>query len=111
LLTPFGKLKSSVSFLTFKSDSKKYFYYDVIYIAAFYGMVFSANEEAAFSNFLLWEAMGFTVAFAYSTVLCANAKLYVLIGMLGTGMVGYLAVEVKECRRKKANINRKNGTA
>lgn len=75
-------------------------------------MVFSSNEEAAFSNFLLWEAMGFTVAFAYSTVLCANAKLYVLIGMLGSGMVGYLAVELKECRRRKANIDRKkNGTA
>ena len=70
-------------------------------LVAFYGIVFSSNEEAAFSNFLLWEAMGFTVAFAYSTIICANTKLYVLIGMLFSGVIGYLGVEVNERSRKR----------
>ena len=37
-----------------------------MYYAAFYGVIFPAQEEAAFSNYRLWESLGYAIAFAYS---------------------------------------------
>lgn len=68
-------------------------------IAAFYGFIFASNEEAAFSNYRLWESIGFIIAYAYSTFICVNAKLYVLLGVLGAGMIGYLIIEAREYKR------------
>jgi hypothetical protein len=70
-------------------------------ITAFYGVIFPAEEEAAFSNYRLWESIGFIIAYAYSTFICVDAKLYVLIGVLATGMTGYLFIEVREYRQSK----------
>lgn len=67
--------------------------------AAFYGVIFLHEEEAAFSNYRMWESLGFIIPFAYSTVLCASIKMYVLLGVLGCGMVGYLTIEWKERQR------------
>jgi hypothetical protein len=69
--------------------------------SAFYGVIFPAEEEAAFSNYRLWESLGFCIAFAYSSFICVNAKLYVLIGILFFGMAGYLTIEFME-RNKSA---------
>jgi hypothetical protein len=71
------------------------------FITAFYGVIFPAEEEAAFSNYRLWESIGFIIAYAYSTFICVDAKLYVLIGVLATGMTGYLFIEVREHRQSK----------
>ena len=71
------------------------------FITAFYGVIFPAEEEAAFSNYRLWESIGFIIAYAYSTFICVDAKLYVLIGVLATGMTGYLIIEVREHRQSK----------
>lgn len=68
-------------------------------INAFYGVIFLHEEEAAFSNYRMWESLGFIIPFAYSTVLCASVKMYVLLGVLGCGMVGYLTIEWKERQR------------
>ena len=68
-------------------------------INSFYGVIFPAEEEAAFSNYRLWESLGFAISFAYSTFLCTDAKLYVLVGVLFFGTSGYLTVEFKQ--RKK----------
>ena len=72
-----------------------------MFITAFYGVIFPAEEEAAFSNYRLWESIGFIIAYAYSTFICVDAKLYVLIGVLATGMTGYLIIEVREHRQSK----------
>ena len=64
---------------------------------AFYGCVFLRRKEPAFSNYHLWEAVGFVVAFAYSGFLCTYIKICVLLGMLCLGMMGYFIVE---CRRR-----------
>ncbi|KAK9881598.1 hypothetical protein WA026_016467 [Henosepilachna vigintioctopunctata] len=50
-----------------------------------YGTLFRRNKEAAFSNYRLWESMGFVIAYAYSTHLCARMKLYALLGVLCVG--------------------------
>lgn len=70
-------------------------------INSFYGVIFPAEEEAAFSNYRLWESLGFAIAFAYSSSICVNAKLWVLVGVLIAGMTGYLFIEFKEAQKRK----------
>ena len=36
-------------------------------INGLYGTLFRRNKEAAFSNYRLWESLGFVIAYAYST--------------------------------------------
>nr|XP_023020735.1 UNC93-like protein isoform X1 [Leptinotarsa decemlineata] len=59
-----------------------------------YGTLFRRNKEAAFSNYRLWESVGFVIAYAYSTHLCARMKLYVQLAMLLCGFLLYVAVEI-----------------
>ena len=40
-------------------------------LAAFYGVLFPESEEAAFSNYRLWESVGFIIAFAYTSYIRA----------------------------------------
>jgi hypothetical protein len=68
-------------------------------LSALYGNLFPNNEEAAFSNYRLWESLGFAVAYAYSTFFCTNAKLWILVGVLILGMGGYYGVEFIEKKK------------
>ena len=63
-------------------------------INAFYGVLFHENQEAAFSNYRLWESLGFVISFALSSVICVRFKIYILIAVLFTGMILYAVVEV-----------------
>uniref|UniRef100_U6CSE4 Protein unc-93 homolog A n=1 Tax=Neovison vison TaxID=452646 RepID=U6CSE4_NEOVI len=63
-----------------------------------YGVLFEKDKEAAFANYRLWEALGFTVAFGYSTFLCVSTKLYILLGVLSLAMVAYGTVEHLEAQ-------------
>jgi len=71
-----------------------------------YGTLFRRNKEAAFSNYRLWESVGFVVAYAYSTHLCARMKLLIMFCVLAVGVVGYCTVEFlhkkKKIRMRKA---------
>lgn len=64
--------------------------------AALYGVLFPRQKEAAFANYRMWESLGFVIAFAYSTFLCLDIKLYILLGVLILSMVTYLWVEYQE---------------
>lgn len=72
----------------------------LVQINAYCGILFPSREEAAYSNFRLWESLGFIIAYAYSMYLCAAVKIYILLVFLAIGMAGYLSVEWKE--RKKS---------
>lgn len=74
-------------------------------INGLYGLLFRRNKEAAFSNYRLWESAGFVIAYAYSTTLCARMKLYLLLGNLVLGVIGYIVVEVRH--RRKVNVSRR----
>ncbi|XP_039604702.1 protein unc-93 homolog A [Polypterus senegalus] len=63
---------------------------------ALYGVLFEKHKEAAFSNYRLWESVGFVIAFGYSTFLCVYVKLYVVLAVLIIGMVLYGCVEYTE---------------
>ncbi|KAJ8020378.1 Protein unc-93-like A [Holothuria leucospilota] len=68
---------------------------------ALYGSLFPNNQQAAFSNFRLWESVGFTLAFSYSNFLCVWTKLTILATVLGTGFIGYVILETNEWRLRR----------
>lgn len=59
--------------------------------AALFEVLFEKNKEAAFANYRLWEALGFVIAFGYSTFLCVSVKLRPP-GRLERSMAAYGAV-------------------
>ncbi|XP_069343999.1 protein unc-93 homolog A [Eulemur rufifrons] len=65
---------------------------------ALYGVLFEENKEAAFASYRLWEALGFVIAFGYSTFLCVYVKLSILLGVLSVAMVAYGTVEYLESK-------------
>ena len=73
-------------------------------INALYGVLFPSEEEAAFSNYRLWESLGFLVAFiTLSCGVCAFPKLILAIFLLAAGMVGYLILEY-QLRKEWRNL-------
>lgn len=65
------------------------------FFSAFYGVIFPNDQEAAFSNYRLWESLGFVISFAYSNSLCVDVKLYILIAILILGVFLYGVIEFK----------------
>lgn len=63
---------------------------------ALFGVLFEENKEPAFANYRLGEAIGFVIAFGYSSFLCVSTKLYILSGVLSLAMIGYGTVEYLE---------------
>lgn len=64
--------------------------------AALYGVLFSRDKEAAFANYRMWESLGFVIAFAYSTFICLEYKLYIMLAVLLLAIVTYPVVEFYE---------------
>lgn len=69
-------------------------------MAALSGILFPGEEEAAYSNFRLWESTGSAITYVYNPYLCTNVKLYLLLGLLLIGVSGYTVIEVKEHRAR-----------
>ncbi|XP_025988285.2 UNC93-like protein [Solenopsis invicta] len=65
----------------------------LVQVNALSGILFPGREEAAFSNFRLWESTGSVITYVYSPYLCTYMKLYLLIGILCVGMVGFGVIE------------------
>lgn len=65
---------------------------------ALYGVLFPRDKEAAFANYRMWESLGFVIAFAYSTFLCLDYKLYVVLLFLALTLITYPIVEFYECK-------------
>ena len=89
---------------------------------ALYGSLFEGKEEAGFSNYRMWESIGFMIAYMLQNNVrktmriwrvlwnqmdspffqfCIDFKLWFLVVFLVVGMGGYLVVEARETRRKK----------
>lgn len=64
--------------------------------AALYGILFPRDKEAAFANYRMWESLGFVISFAYSTFLCLEYKLYIMLGVLVLTAATYPIVERHE---------------
>ncbi|CAL1292381.1 unnamed protein product [Larinioides sclopetarius] len=72
-------------------------------LRAFYGVLFKADEEAAFAAFHVWYSLGFTLSFGYSNYICTFVKIYILITVCILGFVGYLSVEIMHLKNKLEN--------
>jgi len=84
-----GLVFASAHMFAFCASSQQF----IVSCAALYGTLFGSESEAAFSNYRLWESLGFFVSFAYSFYLCAAVKLYILTALLILAMLGYFAAE------------------
>ncbi|XP_034555728.1 protein unc-93 homolog A isoform X2 [Notolabrus celidotus] len=71
-----------------------------------YGVLFPRDKEAAFANYRMWESLGFVIAFAYSTFLCLEYKLYILLAVLVLTMITYPIVEYKEYKNPTPPIEK-----
>ncbi|GAB6026756.1 Protein unc-93 A [Chamberlinius hualienensis] len=72
---------------------------------AFIGFVFkNGNTEAAFACNYLWQMIGNCLWHACSVYLCLNLQIFVMGGILGLGLLGYLGVEILLYRENKPII-------
>lgn len=70
-------------------------------INSFYGVIFPNKAEAAFSNYRLWESLGFVISFVISGKTCVYTKIQLISSVLALGMIGYFIIELLEWRKKK----------
>ncbi|XP_049873721.1 UNC93-like protein [Pectinophora gossypiella] len=75
----------------------------LVQVNALSGILFPGDEEAAYSNFRLWEATGSVLSYASAPYLCVRTRLYILLGLLILGFSGYTIIEVMEYKVKQAH--------
>ncbi|CAH0554817.1 unnamed protein product [Brassicogethes aeneus] len=73
----------------------------LVQINSLSGILFPGKEEAAYSNFRLWESTGSVITYAYSPYICTHIKLYLLLGLLIIGICGYTAIEYLEHKKNE----------
>ncbi len=64
-------------------------------INAFYGVLFVENDEAAFSNYRLWESIGFVLFYIITPYIRIRIALIILLIFLTTGLAGYGLTEYR----------------
>ncbi|UJR33101.1 hypothetical protein I4U23_020558 [Adineta vaga] len=64
-------------------------------INAFYGVLFVENSEAAFSNYRLWESIGFVLFYIITPYIRIRIALIILLIFLSLGMFGYGLTEYR----------------
>ncbi|CAF1633949.1 unnamed protein product [Rotaria sp. Silwood1] len=75
---------------------------------AFYGVLFVDNSEAGFSNYRLWESVGFAFFYIITPYIRIRSILIILLVFLSTGISGYALIEYR-CRiNEKKEKNTKN---
>jgi len=75
-------------------------------INALYGVLFASDEEAAFSNYRLWESMGFLLAFITQACgVCVFSKIILTIVFLTIGMACYFVLEFIEHKKAQERRN------
>ncbi|CAH0715374.1 unnamed protein product, partial [Brenthis ino] len=80
----------------------------LVQVNALSGILFPGNEEAAYSNFRLWEATGSVLSYASAPYLCVRTRLYILVGLLILGFSGYSTIELMEYRAKRRHHQERN---
>jgi len=72
-------------------------------IHSLHGSVFVKNQEAAFSNYRLFKSIGSLIAFGYANTISTAEKLYICLGTLIVGIIGYILCEIIHARRYQIN--------
>ncbi|KAJ9588088.1 hypothetical protein L9F63_018539, partial [Diploptera punctata] len=66
----------------------------MVQINALYGLIFRGKEEAAFSNYRLFRAGGYTIGYLTSAFICTNIQIYILQLFLCLGIVCYIIFKI-----------------
>ena len=64
-------------------------------VSALIGSVFSNNQEPAYANLRMFQALGFTIAYVYSKFLCEYIKLYIAAGFVVMAVILQSVVEIR----------------
>ena len=72
----------------------------MIIVSATYGILFT-EHESAFSNYRLWESLGFVIAYVYTPRIRIRYAHIILLCVLTVCMICYGVIEFMEYRRKK----------
>jgi hypothetical protein len=72
-------------------------------INSFYGVLFIDHEEAAFSNYRLWESTGFVIFYIITPYIRLRLSLIILLIFLTLGMMGYGKTEYRLRKTKIQN--------
>ena len=59
------------------------------------------EHESAFSNFRLWESLGYVIAYVYTPRIRILYAHIILLCVLTVSMICYFIIDVTELRRKK----------
>ena len=62
---------------------------------ALYGILFVDNNEAAFSNYRLWQSLGFVLFYILTPYIRIRISLIILLIFLTLGMIGYGLTEYR----------------
>lgn len=74
---------------------------------AFSGILFPGKEEAAYSNFRLWEATGSVISYSSSPYFCTSTKLTAILVIMFVGMCGFGTIEYLD-RKEKNGFETRN---
>ena len=74
----------------------------MLIVNATYGILFT-EQESAFSNYRLWESLGFVIAYVYTPRIRIRYAQIILLCVLSLSMICYGIIDIKE-RRKKQKV-------
>jgi hypothetical protein len=74
----------------------------LLIVNATYGILFT-EQESAFSNYRLWESLGFVIAYVYTPRIRIRYAHIILLCVLSVSMICYGIIDIKE-RRKKQKV-------
>ncbi|XP_045192102.2 protein unc-93 homolog A-like isoform X1 [Mercenaria mercenaria] len=80
-------------------------------ISALHNLYFDNTRDIALSSYRLLSSLGWAISFGYSSWLCSQFKLYILIGVLVLSLLTLIALDIKHKRdlRQKAKEKDKVG--
>ena len=79
----------------------------VTQITVVYSVFFPDTNEAAFSNFSLWESVGFLVFYLMTPYIRVRIALIILLIFLSLGVFGYIVIEYRWRPKQKTNNTRR----
>ena len=62
-------------------------------INAIYGAIFTSNQDAAFSNYRLFESIGFIIPYVWESLICVEIMIFCTMGMIAISFVTYIWYE------------------
>ncbi len=82
----------------------------MLIVSATYGVLFT-EHESAFSNFRLWESLGYVIAYVYTPRIRIKYAHIILLCVLTLSMICYGIIDIKERRRKKKLEDEKSSSS